>query len=214
MKTQPEYNACRRELEEIRQDRVRQHALIARPVIENLKQAGYPVESLDELRTSGAPYKSAIPILLRWLPSISDERVKESVVRTLSVPWAKPAAAMPLIAEFLAAPESAEGLKWAIGNALEVVGDDSVFDRLAELAANSRHGRARQMIVLSLGKMKDPRAFDILVDLLADDEVSGHALMALVKLDAQRARPHIERFANDPRAWVRKRCIQALSKLR
>jgi len=213
LEAQPEYVARKREFEEKRQDSVRQHRLIARPVIEDLKKAGYAIKTLDELRTSGTRYDSAVPVLLKWLPLISDESVKESIVRTLSVPWAKPAAVMPLIAEFLGAPESADNLKWAIGNALRVVGDDSVFDHLRGLVRDSRHGKARQMIVLSLGKMKDPRVVDTLVELLDDEDVSGHALDALIKYDPRIAHRHLERFVGDWRPWVRKLAIKTLSKL-
>src|ERR1700722_16818738 len=211
LEAQPEYVARKREFEEKRQDSVRQHRLIARPVIEDLKKAGYGIKTLDELRTSGTRYESAVPVLLKWLPLISDESVKESIVRTLSVPWAKPTAVMPLIAEFLAAPESADGLKWAIGNALWVVGDDSVFDHLQGLVRDPRHSKARQMIVLSLGKMKDPRVGDTLVELLDDEDVSGHALKALIKYNPQIAGRHLERFVGDWRPWVKKLATKALA---
>jgi len=69
------------------------------------------------------------------------------------------------------------------------------------------------MVVLALGKMKNPRAIDVLIELLDDDEVSGHALSSLLKLKARKARPHFERFLNDPRGWVRKIAKRAVAKL-
>ena len=196
-----------------RQQESQQHQLTAQPVLEELRQAGFVVESLDQLRHSGAAYKGAIPVLLRWLPLVPNEDVKESIVRALSVPFAKPVAARPLIVEFLRAGESSSGLKWAIGNALEVVADESVLDDLCELALDRRHDIARQMIVLRLGKSKNPRVVDVLIQLLDDDQVSGHAVSALGRLRAQKARPHLERFLTDWRSWVRKKAAKALAKL-
>ncbi len=55
-----------------------QHDLAARPVLQELKQAGFAFESLDQLRHCGLAYRGAIPILLKWLPLVSDTSVKES----------------------------------------------------------------------------------------------------------------------------------------
>ena len=171
------------------------------PQISELQELGYPVVSLDTLRQSGSRYSSAIPILLKWLRTIPDLTLKESIVRTLSVPWAKPAAAKPLILEFRESPNSANsGLKWAIGNALEIVADDSVVDDLIELVHDRRHGKSREMLVCALGNMDDQRAVDVLIGLLDDEEVAGHAIMALGKLKAPKARARIEVFLHHPKA--------------
>jgi HEAT repeat protein len=171
------------------------------------------VESIDELRRSGTHYEAAIPLLLKWLPLVVESAVKDSIVRALSVPWAKQAAARPLISQFQAVPESAASLKWTIGNALAVVADDDVFNGIAELARDKRNGKSREMLAVALGNMRNPPAVDVLIELLEDDEVAGHALMGLANLKARRARPYIERFLNHPKAWVRKEASKALAKL-
>jgi len=94
-----------------------------------------------------------------------------------------------------------------------VVADQSLFEQLCELVRDRRHGTARQMIVLALGKIKNPRAIDALIELLDDDDVSGHALSSLLKLKARKARPHFQRFLNDPRGWVRKIAAKAVARL-
>ena len=70
-------------------------------------------------------------MLLKWLALVTDASAKESVVRALSVPWARPIAAAPLIAEFQQIADPTSGLKWTIGNALAVTADDSVLDAIA-----------------------------------------------------------------------------------
>jgi hypothetical protein len=80
-------------------------------------------------------------------------------------PGAKPDAARPLIRLFIDLdddPQSA--LRWAIGNALDVVADDQVSDDLIDLAADRRYGTARQMIVLALGKTLYLRQQPFVVD--------------------------------------------------
>ncbi len=103
--------------------------------------------------------------------------------------------------------------KWTIGNALSVVADDSVFEDLVELAKDQRHGRAREMLMLALGRMKNPRAAAVLMELLDDDEVVGHAVIGLGNLRAEKARPLLERFLNHPMPWVRTEAKRALKKI-
>lgn len=69
------------------------------------------------------------------------------------------------------------------------------------------------MLAVALGNMKTPTAVDLLIELLNDDEVAGHALMALGKLKAQKARSQIERFLGCSKPWVRKEASKALAKL-
>jgi HEAT repeats len=183
------------------------------PIIDELKQIGLSFDSLDALRRSGTTYKVAIPVLLKWLPVVTDVHAKESIVRTLSVPWAKPVAAAPLIAEFQRIADSTSGLKWVIGNALAVTADESVLDAITALVRDRQNGKAREMLVIALGNMKGPHVVDLLVELLRDDEVAGHALVALGKQRAQAARPFIEQFLNHPKAWVRSEAKKAIAKL-
>lgn len=184
------------------------------PVVADLVNAGFPVESVWDLFNKRLNYREAIPILLEWLPKISNQGAKEGIVRALSVKWAKPDAAPLLVREFHRVEEPSGGsLRWAIGNALEVVADDTVFDDLVEIVQDSSYGRARQMIAVALGKMKDPRAVDVLLGLLDDEEVTGHAIMALGRLGAQEARPAIEGCLSHPKPWVRKEAKKALAKI-
>ena len=209
----PVYLSRTQETERRRQESIEQHRLVAAPVVEGLNLAGFRVDSIDDLRRSGTHYSAAVPVLLKWLPRIANEDVKESIVRALSVPWAKPTATLPLIYEFRAAPLTASGLKWAIGNALEVIADDSVFDQISEIVRDRKHGKAREMLAMALGNMTHKRAVELLIELLKDDEVAGHALIALGKLRDQKARPYIEKLLSHQKAWVRKEAKKALTKL-
>jgi HEAT repeat protein len=186
-------------------------------VLSDLAEAGYEVGSVSELRTSGERYRSAVPILLKWLPRGESCSEKEELVRALSVPWAQNEALGPLIDEFRAVPLSAGAeedlLRWAIGNALEVLWDDARYDELVALARDERFGKAREMVVLGVGRSQRPEAADVLIELLDDPAVSGHAVKALGKLRVPRARPGLERMTSDPRAWVRQEARKAVARL-
>lgn len=179
-----------------------------------LALVGYEVQSLADLRASGVRYREAIPVLISGLLRTDDRKVKGEIVRALSVPWAKPAATGPLIEEFKQVEdETGEGLRWTVGNALEVLWDDARFDDLVALVRDESFGKARQMVTLGLGRSKKQEAGSVAIELLDDPVVSGHAVKALRKLKDPRARNGLERMLDDDRAWVRKEAQRALAAL-
>ncbi|MHA6525120.1 HEAT repeat domain-containing protein [Tessaracoccus sp. G1721] len=185
-------------------------------LLEELAGVGYPVASVADLRSSGTRYRAAVPVLLRWLDRSEDTFEKEEIIRALSVPWARDDALDPLVALFRSAAltgQENELLRWAIGNALEVLWADSRFDELVALARDASFGKAREMIVLGLGRSKRSEASEALIELLDDAVVSGHAVMALRKLKVPEARPALQRMLDDDRAWVRKEAQRALAAL-
>ncbi|HEY8700154.1 MAG TPA: HEAT repeat domain-containing protein [Arthrobacter sp.] len=186
-------------------------------LLSELADAGYRVASVSDLRNSGLQYPTAVPVLLRWLAKVPIEE-KEDIVRALSVPWAKSEALDPLITLFKAEPvpsdPKGELLRWAVGNALEVLWDDTRFEELVALTTDARYGKAREMVVLGMGRSKRPEAVDVLIRHLDDPVVSGHAVKALGKLRDPRARTGLESMTTDKRTWVRKAAEKALSRLR
>lgn len=186
-------------------------------LLAHLAAVGHPAGSLADLRHSGARYEKAIPVLLEWLPQVADVKAKGEIVRALSVPWARPIATRPLIDEFRHLDASADptgtGLRWTIGNALEVLFLDAEFDAFADLSRKERYGKARQMVVLGLGKSRRPEAASVLFALLDDPDVDGHAVKALGKLKVPESRLLLEKKLADDRAWVRKEARKALGKL-
>lgn len=183
-----------------------------RRVASALREVGLDVESVFDLVNANASYPEAIPVLLKMLREVSDDWIREGIVRALSVKEAKGVATQPLIEEFKKVG-SKELFKWAIGNALSVLADDSVFDEVMELVLDKHHGKAREMLTLALGNMKNPRTVDILIEFLKDEQVAVNAIMALGKLRAKRARSAIEPFLNHRDAGVRQEAKRALAKI-
>ncbi len=206
------------EWERQREQNRREYQQAAAPMLWELAEAGFPVDSLDIFINTAIDYRKVVPILMYWLPRMEHIGVKDSIVRSLTTKWAKPIAAPLLIEEFrrvnVTNGESSM-FKWAIGNALSLVADDSAFDDLVELVRDKSHGRAREMLADALANTKNPGAVDVLIELLDDEEIAGHALSAIRKLGkkAGKARPHVERFLSHPKAWVRKEAQRAIAKM-
>jgi HEAT repeat protein len=171
------------------------------------------IERIEDLYRKPIDYRAAIPILLKWLPLVDQKGVKETIVDALSIKWAKPIAARPLIEEFRKAPPEELDLKWTIGSALSEVADASVFDELVELVRDKRHGWAREMLAVALAKTKDPRAVDVLIEFLNDEEMTWYALHALRLLAPPKARSAIERFVDHPEIRLRNEAKRALAKI-
>ncbi len=218
LESDPKYLHRMEELEKNRQQAIKEYMQAADLIFKDLSLAGLSVTRLSDFYKkeeycTKSNYLRAIPILLYWLPRIENLRVKEDIVRMLSVKWARPLAAPALIQEFISVNDPLGSYKWALGNALSILADDSVFEGIVDIVQNQNHGKAREMVVVALGNMKDPRAVDVLIEMLKDEEVAGHALLALRKLKADKARPYIEPFLEHPKAWVRKEAKRALAKI-
>lgn len=204
--------AREKQREEEREHNLASYRTAARGVLAELAAAGFEIETVADLRRRGR-YSRAIPILMQWLPRIDDAYVKEDIIRTLSVPWAKKSAPL-LLAEFEKADDSSEtGLRWALGNALEVHASDAIADDLIRLATTPEYGAARQMVVVSLGKLNVDGVDEVLTELLSDESIVGHAVMALGQRRAKSARSRIEALLSHPKPWVRKEAKKALKQI-
>jgi hypothetical protein len=207
-------NALDKVEQERRKKAIQEYINIARPLLKNLEEIGFKTRTISDLcYLKQGDYKKVVPILLYWLPKIKEPRIKEDIVRTLSMPWAKPIAAKTLIEEFKTTPnKTASSLKWAIGNGLSIVADDSVFKEIVNLIKNKKNGKSREMLALALGNMSTPQAISVLINLLKDEEVAGHAIMGLRKLNAIKARPFLDNFLNHPKLWIRNQAKKTIAK--
>jgi HEAT repeat protein len=71
------------------------------------------------------------------------------------------------------------------------------------------------MVVVALGRMRNPAAVQILIELLGDEQVAGHAVKALRKLRAPAARERLVAMSNHPKTWIRnevKKTLDAIEK--
>jgi hypothetical protein len=124
-------------------------------LLREIRELGLPVGNLSELRRLRR-YRQAVPVLLKYLRKVSDDELKEDIVRTLSLPDAGPDVAHAFVEEFSRTDNFF--LKWAIANGLSIVATESVLEDLIGLVQDRRHGRAREMLAVALSRFKDPDA--------------------------------------------------------
>ncbi len=196
-----------------REEAIALHRRQLTPLMDELHEAGFDQLTLDELRRSRQVYASAIPILVRWLSRVDAPSAKESIVRALSVPWSRGIATRALLDEFYKAPQEWVDFRWAIGNAMEVIADETVAPEILKLVADPAHGTARQMFVLALGKLRYRESVSTLIRLLSDEDVAGHAAMALGQMGAAEALAELERLATSAKPWVRKEASKAVKRI-
>jgi hypothetical protein len=75
---------------------------------------------------------------------------------------------------------------------------DRHFEQVAELIRDPRHDHYRDYLLWAVGYMKDPRAVDLCLELLDDEQLGMSALRALTDLKSERARPVLEAIAAEP----------------
>ncbi|MEO1333115.1 MAG: HEAT repeat domain-containing protein [Myxococcota bacterium] len=181
-------------------------------LLADLKVAGIQCNDIYELVNSRRSYKKAIPVLVEHLGRVSTPGLKEGIARALAVREAKGVAGPALVAAFDAVEQPA--VRWAIGNALSIVATEAELSDLVRIATTEHYGKAREMVVVALGKVKaDAAAVQALLQLLDDDEVAGHAVMALGLLKAPVCRARVAEFLEHPKPWVRKEAKRALAKI-
>jgi hypothetical protein len=169
-------------------------------------------------------YERAAPVLLEWLPRVNDQVLREVIARSLGFPSAPPGTATALITEFRRQPCTEEWMstKWAVASSISEVRDATVADDLIELLRDRSHGRSRQMLCEALRRTKDPRTPEVLLELLDDPDVAGHAILELRTLGPKtsvphlaKAEPRLRRLVDDPQASVftRRQARKALERL-
>lgn len=210
-------DACSADIVNIKEHRrqmlIAESRRAAAPLVAALAQHGLLVEHVSDLYNRPMDYEAAIPLLLDWLPRMTDAAVRIEIIRALSVKWAKPIAAKPIVDLF---PQLDEYGSWVAGSALSVVADDSVFEEIAALFRDRRWGTARQMLADALAGMKHPDVGAQLLAQLDDPTVAGHVVAALRKLKTPappETRARLEPFLTHKMPWVRNAAKKAIARL-
>lgn len=211
LESDPEFQRRAREKELFQRRRLERNERDEAPILAELRQAGLTVNGISDLFNYGLDYRRAISALLKWLPKVHNLDVKEGIVRALSVSWARPAAAPLLIEEYRRAPDQPPGFKWAVGNALGVVADDSCFEEIAELARDTRHGKARDRLLAALGTIRRPEAIEVLIELLDDEDMALWAARVLGQKHVDRARAKIQELVDHAEPAVRAQATRSLA---
>jgi HEAT repeat protein len=169
----------------------------AEPLLMELRSAGFPAYDLGDFARQKLPSKKAAEILVKWLQRIDDPIARSNIATALSEPRARPVATQPLLDLFRDLPADAWE-KDRVAAAVGTLARDEHFEQVAELVRGSRHGHYRAYLFWAISYMKDPRAVDLCLELLDDEDLAMSALRSLADLKSERARPVLERIANEP----------------
>lgn len=192
-------------------------------LVAELAAADVQVRDVWDLVNTAERYPAAIPVLLRWLDQVSGmppnnerEKLREGIIRALSVPYARPTAARPLIEQFRTAPGvSGLGMGWVIGSALGVVADHTVADGMIELLCDRSLGRAREMLCEAVPRIAKhrPDIVPVMRSLLDDESIRPFVIQTLGILRDIESRDEIARYAQSNQALTRKKVNVALRRI-
>jgi hypothetical protein len=143
----------------------------------DLKNVGIHVNSVWDFVNTAEKYPAAIPILLRHLTLPYGKRTKEGIIRALTVDYAGRDVLGELIRQFREQiDDSANSLKWVLGNAISHVAKPADAETVIALAMDPAHGEARDMITQRLPRVvKDKiRLGKILQHLVGDEKMEKY----------------------------------------
>jgi HEAT repeat protein len=191
-------------------------------LVTDLRAVDVVVGDVWDLVNTRGRYPAAVGVLMSWLErldatpaSAERERFREGLIRALTVRDARPAAAPLMIYQFRTT--TTEPIRWAAGNAIGETADAQVFAEVVDLVRRRSFGVARQMPVYALprigGKPHRDIVIDVLVELLADDDVALHAISAVRRLRAPQARQALRRLLDHQSPAIRRRTRDALDRL-
>lgn len=155
-----------------------------------------------------------ILFLVKLLDETDNIDIKEGLIRALTFKNASKYAAKKIIEEFLSIND--ENYQWVCGNALGTMINKQNEKHLLLIAKDKSFGQSRQMIIANLWQCElSPKVVDLLIQLLKEPDVCGHAIEALKKIKSKRTRPYLELFLDYPITWIRnnaKKAIQSIDK--
>lgn len=165
-----------------------------------------------DLYTSKELWLSCVPTIKEWIFKVKSDDVFETLIRLSAIPpLKKTSTAKEIIGQFYR-PGLSSGTKWAAGNTMSIIANDEALDDITKIIDDKSNGQDRQMFVVALRNMNDPKVLPYLVNLLDDEDLKGHAIMGLSKLKAVSTIDDIRKVENHPRPWVRKEAQKTVRK--
>jgi hypothetical protein len=161
--------------------REKEFKILEGPLLYDLKNIGVQVESVWDLVNTADKYPAAIPILLRHLPLPYHKRIKEGIIRALTVNYAGPEVLRELIKQFCEQTDnSANSLKWVLGNAISEVATPADAETVIALAMDPSHGDSRDSITQRLPRVvkNKARLNEVLQHLMRDKQTEQYARLA------------------------------------
>lgn len=179
LQADPEFVARRAKEEEERQQRAAECRRAEAPLVEDLRAAGYAVESAWDLVNTPGSYPKAVPLLLAHLPRPYPGPVREGIARALAVPEAKVGWS---VLTRLYRDEQDKRAKDGLAVAIAAASDEDVIGDVITLVRDTRHGPSRLLLLGALERSVDPRAKATLTNLRTDPELQKEVQLILRRL--------------------------------
>jgi HEAT repeat protein len=148
---------------------------------------------------------AALPVLLEWLPRVEAPAVRDTLASRIREAGKSSVSARALIAAYRAKPS------WELGDAIARTMTPAEHDAIVELAADTRTGSDRQMLVYALWRVKSDRARSLIIRLLDEPHVSRHAMYSLRRaFGNDEAKRRLEPLRDHPNDDIRLAAADAL----
>jgi hypothetical protein len=161
--------------------REREFKILEAPLLSDLKSVGIQAESVWDLVNTADRYPTAIPVLLRHVALPYHKRIKEGIIRALTVNYAGPEVLRELIRQFCEQTDhSPNSVKWVLGNAISEVARPADAETVIALAMDPAHGDSRDAITQRLPRVvkNKARLNEVLQHLIRDKQTEPYARLA------------------------------------
>ncbi len=176
----PEFVAKRAREEEERLKREAEYRRAEAPLVDELRAAGFQVQSAWDLVNTPGSYPKAVPILFAHLPRPYPAAVREGIARALAVPEARTRGWEVLTRLYAGEPETR--VRSGLAAAIAAAADDEVIGDVIALTRDTRHGSSRLLLLSALERSADPRARAALMALRTDPDLVKEIQVILGRL--------------------------------
>lgn len=181
------------------------------PFLQELRELGYIFEIPDQVKGFLPKHKAIIlPIAIRYYQQVKHFNEKDYFMSFFHFKGFEEVIPMLLVDFYSDIPQLTRNF---IGDTLYQIRSKKYVGDYLKIIANSEYSHSRQMVVLLVGKLKVENAIPILIKLLDDEDVRGHAIAALGEYKKVELRKHFERFQDNKNSFIRREALKALKKL-
>lgn len=176
-----------------------------------LRELGYGFEVSDQIKGFMPKHKETIlPMAIRYYQNAEYDNEKDYFMSFFHFKGFEEVVPMLLNDFYSDIPKLTREF---IGDTLYEIRSREYIDDYIKIISNPENGISRAMIILLVGKLKIEEAIPILTDLLDDDQVRSHAIIALGNYKREEFRQYFEKFENNKSSYIRKYAKAALKKL-
>lgn len=181
------------------------------PFLLELRELGYEFEIPDQVKGFLPKHKATIlPLATKYYQQVKYFNEKDYFMSFFHFKGFEEVIPM-LLADFYS--DIPQLTRDFIGDTLYQIRSKKYIGDYLEIITNVEYCHSRQMVVLLVGKLKVENAIPILIKLLEDDDVKGHAIAALGEYKKEEFRKHFERFQDNKNSFIRREALKALKKL-